>query len=179
MAFRVEQIVDAPFSNDPDLFEQFYIRYREFVYAIALRVLGDVSDAEDVSQAIFLQLWQRPSSFEGGNLKGWLARITRNRCIDVLRGQARSVAASATSNVQCDPSELVEDHVLRVLEAHCIVTALLQLPEKQRAMIVESIWKGESHRRIANARQIPIGTVKTRIRDGLIRLRRSALSARL
>jgi RNA polymerase sigma-70 factor (ECF subfamily) len=173
---RGEDLRQSALSNEPEQFEHFYLTYQEFVYIIALRTVRSPSEAEDVMQSIFLQLWQDPSSFRGGNLESWLTRLTKNRCIDVMRARARFSRSSEPEYFRVRPPESVEDEVFRAMEAAWLAEALLELPEKQRSIITEAFWHDQSHQCIASSVQLPLGTVKTRIRDGIQRLRRKALN---
>ncbi|MBV9278346.1 MAG: sigma-70 family RNA polymerase sigma factor, partial [Candidatus Eremiobacteraeota bacterium] len=74
-------------ERDAAAFELLYDAYHRLVYGIALRILGDVPAAEDVTQAVFLKLWSSPRLFASGNFGAWIARVTRNRALDVVRSR--------------------------------------------------------------------------------------------
>ena len=76
-------------DRDADAFEALYDGHHRLVYGLALRMLGDVASAEDVTQAVFMKIWSAPERFKGGNFSGWLICVTRNCCLDVLRARAR------------------------------------------------------------------------------------------
>lgn len=169
------EFVGSTPSDELDDFDSFYRQNREFVHSIALGITQSPVEAEDITQSIFLKLWQRPALFRGGHLRGWLTRITKNRCIDLLRLRARH-STSHDSNDYCRSSgDSVVDEVLNRLQADHLSRLLIALPETQRLMIVESVFNGESHQNIAWSYRIPLGTVKTRIRDGIRRMRREQL----
>ncbi len=159
-------------AGDHGAMADLYDRYSSVVYAVALRVLGDTGAAEDVLQEVFLQLWRNPSAFDAarGSLASWLAVITRNRAIDSLRKRR--------------PETDIEDVVLSVApdlaaEADRARTAekvrglMGTMPAGQRGALEMAYWEGMSHSEIANKTGEPLGTVKTRIRAGLIALRKA------
>ncbi len=159
-------------SGDQGAMAQLYDRYSSVVYAVALRVLGDTGAAEDVLQEVFLQLWRKPGAFDAarGSLGGWLAVITRNRAIDFLRKRR--------------PETDIEDVVLSVTPDMAGEAERSRAAEKvrgvmggmaaaQRNALEMAYWEGLSHSEIADKTGEPLGTVKTRIRAGLIALRKA------
>jgi RNA polymerase sigma-70 factor, ECF subfamily len=159
-------------GGDQRAMAELYDRYSSVVYAIALRVLGDTGAAEDVLQEVFLQLWRNPGAFDAarGSLGSWLAVITRNRAIDSLRKRR--------------PETDIEDVVLSVApdlagEAERARTAekvrgvLGAMAANQRSALEMAYWEGMSHSEIADKTGEPLGTIKTRIRAGLIALRKA------
>ncbi|HEY5258574.1 MAG TPA: sigma-70 family RNA polymerase sigma factor [Candidatus Baltobacteraceae bacterium] len=160
-------------ARDTKAFEQLYDAYGRLVYGIALRMLGDVGAAEDVTQAVFLKIWTAPERFREGNFAGWIARVSRNRALDVLR----SVSAHATAEL---PETLPEDEPMEAtafanLDAIRVRRALAELPPEQRDPIEMGFFGGLTHEEMARRSGVPLGTIKTRIRSGLGRLR-AALS---
>ena len=149
-----------------------YDRYSPVVYSVALRVLGDTGAAEDVQQDVFMQLWRNPGAFDSsrGNLGAWLAVITRNRAIDALRKRR--------------PQDDLEDVVLSVVPdmaadadrsriAARVRELLGAMPPAQRAALEMAYYEGLTHTEIASKTGEPLGTIKTRIRAGLIALRKA------
>ncbi|MGB8520659.1 MAG: sigma-70 family RNA polymerase sigma factor [Candidatus Tumulicola sp.] len=155
--------------QDADAFETLYDTYHRIVYGIALRVLGDRAGAEDVTQTVFLKLWNAPNLFHGGNFAAWIARVTRNRALDVVRG--RNVRAEAELPEAFPESESMEDAAFARIDAERVRSALAALPPEQREPIELGFFGGVTHQEIARRFQTPLGTVKTRIRSGLRRLR--------
>ena len=131
--------------------------------------------AEDLTQAVFLKVWSSPDSFGTGNFGAWIARVTRNRALDVLRSRAtRSDSAELPMDL---PVEIVlDDAVFAKLDAEQVRRALLTLPAEQRSPIELGFFGGITHEEIARQTATPLGTVKTRIRAGLRKLR-TALEA--
>jgi RNA polymerase sigma-70 factor, ECF subfamily len=165
-------LVSAIGSGDQSAMASLYDRYSSVVYSVAPRVLGDTGAAEDIQQEIFLQLWRNPGAFDAsrGNMAAWLAVITRNRAIDALRKRRPEV----------DP----EDVVLSVLPdmageadrfrmAERVRGILASMPASQRQALEMAYYEGMTHTEIAAKSGEPLGTIKTRIRAGLMALRKA------
>jgi RNA polymerase sigma-70 factor (ECF subfamily) len=165
-------LVSAIRSGDQRAMAALYDRYSSVVYSVALRVLGDTGTAEDIQQEVFLQLWRNPGAFDSsrGNLGAWLAVITRNRAIDALRKRR--------------PETDAEDVVLAVLPdmagetdrsriAEKVRGLLGGMPSPQRAALEMAYYEGMTHTEIAAKTGEPLGTIKTRIRAGLMALRKA------
>jgi RNA polymerase sigma-70 factor, ECF subfamily len=163
--------VTAMKSGSQSALAELYDRYSGIVYAVALRVLGDAGAAEDILQEVFLQLWRNPGAFDAarGSLGAWLAVITRNRAIDALRRRK--------------PETDIEDVILAVAPdlagaadrsraAEKVRGALSAMPGPQRSALEMAYFEGMSHSEIASKTGEPLGTIKTRIRSGLIALRK-------
>lgn len=146
-------------------------RYAGLVYSVALRVLKDSGQAEDVMQEIFFQLWRNPDSFSfsRGTLGTWLLVVARNRAIDQLRQRRPSepvdevVLASAT-NLQSEAERGILMQRVRGI--------LGDLPQEQQQSLQLAFFDGLSHSEIAERTGQPLGTVKTRIRSALSSLRK-------
>ena len=156
-------------SRDSGAFEVLYDRYHRLVYGVALRVLGEPGSAEDVTQAIFMKLWTDPKSFTAGNFNAWIVRVARNRALDALR--SRSARQHDELPEAMPAQDAIEDTALAEFDAQAVRGALAQLPEEQRRLIELGFFGGVTHHEIARTTGIPLGTVKTRIRSGLRRLR--------
>ncbi len=159
-------------SGDEQAMAQLYGHYSAIVYSVALRVLGDSAAAEDVQQEVFMQLWRSPGIFDSGrgSLPGWLAVIARNRAIDLLRKRRRETDI-ADVLLCCDPD------VLRGMEwtgaLGKIQGALELMPLAQRSALEMAFFEGHTHTQIAEKTGEPLGTIKTRIRAGLLALRKT------
>jgi RNA polymerase sigma-70 factor (ECF subfamily) len=149
-----------------------YDRYSSIVYAVALRVLGDTGAAEDVLQEVFLQLWRNPGAFDSsrGNLGAWLAVIARNRAIDGLR-KRRPETDIADVLVSVEPDMAGEAERTRAMEK--VRVALGTMPAAQRSALEMAYFEGLTHIEIAAKTGEPLGTIKTRIRTGLLALRKT------
>jgi RNA polymerase sigma-70 factor (ECF subfamily) len=165
-------LVSAIRGGDDAAMAQLYDRYSGVVYSVALRVLGDTGAAEDVLQEVFLQLWRNPGTFDAsrGSLPGWLAVIARNRAIDSLR-KRRPEDEISDVVVSVEPDMVRGVEWSRTLEK--IRAALGGMPPLQRAALELSFFEGLTHTEIAEKTGEPLGTIKTRIRAGLLILRKA------
>lgn len=155
-------------SKDAAAFEALYDSYHRLVYGVAMRMLGDVATAEDVTQAVFLKIWTSPQLFESGNFAGWLVRMTRNRALDLLR----SKSYRHEELPQAQPADtMLEETAFAHIDADKVRAALTQLPDEQRELIELGFFGGMTHDELARRTNAPLGTVKTRIRAGLRKLR--------
>ena len=156
-------------ARDADAFETLYDDCHRLVYGVALRMLGDAPSAQDVTQAVFLKVWSSPDLFRGGNFAGWIVRITRNRALDVLRSRASHQESELPESLP--ETEAMEDAAFARLDAAAIRKALDTLPAEQREAIELGFFGGITHEEIARRLDAPLGTIKTRIRLGLRKLR--------
>ena len=149
-----------------------YDRYYSIVYSVALRVLGDTSAAEDVLQEVFIQLWRNPGLFDSsrGSLGAWLAVIARNRAIDALR-QRHPETDIGDVIVSVEPDMAGHAERARVMEK--VLGALGAMPRAQRSALEMAYFEGLTHTEIAAKTGEPLGTIKTRIRAGLLALRKA------
>jgi len=159
-------------SGDTNAMTLLYDRYSSIVYAVALRVLGDTGAAEDVLQEVFLQLWRNPGAFDSsrGNLGPWLAVIARNRAIDGLRKRRPETdIADVVVSVELDIAGDAE----RARAMEKVRGALGTMPAAQRSALEMAYFEGLTHIEIAAKTGEPLGTIKTRIRTGLLALRKT------
>jgi RNA polymerase sigma-70 factor, ECF subfamily len=159
-------------SHDQQAFRALYQEYGKAVYSLAYRVLQNATLAEEVTQDTFLKVWQQKTQWDSakGKLKNWLLTITHFTAIDRLRQESRQPNVHPHSieeieeEIQILPSEGWQDGTALRLVVE-------QLPEEQAALIELAFFRGMSHSEIAEVTQIPLGTVKTRLRSGLQHLR--------
>ena len=156
-------------ERNADAFEALYDAHHRLVYGVALRMLGDAPGAEDVTQAVFIKVWTSPELFRGGNFGAWIVRITRNRALDVLRSRATHSEDELPEILP--ETESIEDVAFAHIDAQLVRTALAELPAEQREPIELGFFSGITHEEIARRSAIPLGTIKTRIRSGLRKLR--------
>jgi RNA polymerase sigma-70 factor (ECF subfamily) len=165
-------LLEAVAEGNQDAMAVVFDRYSRIVYCIALRVLREPSLAEDVMQEVLLQVWKRPQSFvaQRGNLAAWLSVVARNRAIDVLR--KRAPLDPLGEQPLPDPRDMtlateqnwLMDKVRAVLNS---------LPAEQQRALELAYFQGLSHTEIAERTGSPLGTVKTRIRAGLMSIRKA------
>jgi RNA polymerase sigma-70 factor (ECF subfamily) len=155
--------------RDMQAFEALYDAHHRIVYGVALRVLGDAHGAEDVLQSVFLKLWNSPELFRGGSFGAWIVRVTRNRALDLLRSRATRNEGELPEALP--ENEALEDVAFSRIDAARVRAALADLPAEQRVPIEMGFFDGITHEEIARRRNVPLGTIKTRIRSGLRKLR--------
>jgi RNA polymerase sigma-70 factor (ECF subfamily) len=148
-----------------------YDRYSSIVYSVALRVLQDTGAAEDVLQEIFMQLWRNPGAFDAnrGNMAAWLAVISRHRAIDALR-RRRPENNIEDLVVSIEPDLAGDADRVRTMDK--VRGALETMPSTQRSALEMAYFEGLTHVEIADKTGEPLGTIKTRIRAGLLSLRK-------
>ncbi|MGA8619032.1 MAG: sigma-70 family RNA polymerase sigma factor [Candidatus Sulfotelmatobacter sp.] len=165
------KLVTAIRSADQAAMAALYDRYSNIVYSVALRVLQDTGAAEDVLQDIFMQLWRNPEAFNAsrGNMAAWLAVIARNRAIDALRRRRpENNIEDVVVSVQHDFAR--EADRSRIMEK--VRGALQEMPAPQRSALEMAYFEGLTHSEISGKTGEPLGTIKTRIRAGLLALRK-------
>jgi RNA polymerase sigma-70 factor (ECF subfamily) len=164
-------LVSAIRTGDPGAMALLYDRYGSVVYSVALRVLADTGAAEDVLQDVFMQLWRNPASFDSsrGSLGPWLAVIARNRAIDAIRKRhPETDIADVTISVEPDMASDAE----RGVAMEKVRGAMESMAAPQRIALEMAYFQGLTHSEIAAKTGEPLGTIKTRIRSGLLSLRK-------
>jgi RNA polymerase sigma-70 factor (ECF subfamily) len=162
-------------QGDQEAMGAFYDRYSKMVYSVALRVLNDASEAEDVMQEVLVQVWRNPGAFVAGrgSLGGWLVVVARNRAVDKLR--RRKVSDPIELFALPSSTNLAKESERAILMEK-IRAAMTALPPEQRAALELAYFEGLSHSEIAEKTSEPLGTIKTRIRLGLIALRKGLVA---
>jgi RNA polymerase sigma-70 factor, ECF subfamily len=151
-----------------------YDRYSAILLGLMLRILHSRPEAEDVLQEVFIQIWRRAADFDEARGRGftWLVTLARSRAIDRLRSlDARGRAAIAAQREVQDVTADAADDVLHAEQRTVVLAALAQLPEEQSRALLLAYFDGLTQSEIATRLQQPLGTVKTRMRSGLIKLR--------
>ncbi len=168
-------LLDGLRIQQPEALGQLYDRYGRVVYGVALKVLQNQPEAEDLTQEIFLSLWQRPvDPAKHGHLLQYLIAMTRSRAIDKLRSRSRSLnLVQRWKQVETAESPAltpVEQAVISERSQH-VRQALAQLSNQQRQVIELAYDAGLSQSEIAQQLQEPLGTVKSWTRQGLLKLK--------
>jgi RNA polymerase sigma-70 factor (ECF subfamily) len=153
-----------------------YDRYGRMLFSFAVRVVGGSADAEDVVQEVFAQAWRQASRYDSarGSVAGWLLMMARARAIDAVR--ARRARPDTTTDEHAfdalrDAAALPDATVLTQEQAAALRSALSELPFVQRMAIELAFYEGLTQSEIAERLEQPLGTIKTRIRLGLLKLR--------
>lgn len=172
-------LIAAMEAGEPGALEALYDRYSRAVFSFALRMLGERAHAEELVQEVFLRAWRQSHRFstQRGSYITWLLSITHNMAIDEIRKQnRRPKRADADDPVRLlgnlrDGDAPVEDQAVLATVSVQVRAALAQLPEAQRNTIELAYFRGLTQREIADAQGEPLGTVKTRMRLALRKLR--------
>lgn len=167
-----ERLLALIVSGDRDAFEALYGRWASRLLALSVRILVDRAQAEEVLQEALLEVWRTAGSFDPskGSARAWLVTLTRRRAIDRVRS-----AEAARRREELRPDEGVPfDSTAEAVEASIaageVRDALDALGEPHRTTILLAYFAGLTHKQIAERTDTPLGTVKTRIRDGVARL---------
>jgi len=178
-------------ARDPTALAALYDQYDRLVFSFVFHILNDAASAEEVTQDVFLRAWEAAAKFQvgRGRVSSWLLAIAHNRAIDELRSRRARGAKVTTSYDLATPSELEQafrssmggttaedaldpqEAALGGLRRARVLEALKLLPPEQSRVITLAYYGGFTHREIAERLQEPLGTVKTRLRLGLQKLR--------
>lgn len=174
-----EMLIRAIASGAVWAMEPLYERYSRILYSLVYRMVSDHQIAEDLIQDAFLSVWKRATSYspQSGAVRSWLISIAHHRTIDYLRGvRRRSVLQQATwEEVERDERTAQPDAAegaLKAIQSEQVRIALMKLPTEQRMVIELAYFQGWTHSEIAEGCQIPLGTVKARMRLGVMHLKR-------
>jgi RNA polymerase sigma-70 factor (ECF subfamily) len=161
-------------TRDLPSFEGLYDRHHRLVYGVACRILGDGHEAEDILQEVFLRVWERADSYDPsrGSAAAWLCVQTRSRCLDRLRQRGRRREQPMDGNQLENRAPYGADGV-DPSQGRLLAEALKALPEEQRATIETVYFKGLTQVETAQAHQVPLGTVKGRLRLAMEKLART------
>jgi RNA polymerase sigma-70 factor (ECF subfamily) len=164
--------------GDQSALAELYDRHARPIYSLALRILREQADAEDIVQEVFAQAWNQAARFDTsrGAVAAWLLMMARSRAIDRLRARrSRPETATDAETVERMPDAAVRQdlQLLSSEQVDMLKTALDGLPAPQREALELAYYEGLTHTEIADRLSEPLGTVKTRIRQAVIRLRES------
>ena len=164
-------------TGDIQAMATFYDQTATPLFSVAVRILGDPSEAEEVIQDVFMQIWEKAGVFDPllGSAFHWAISIARHRSIDRLRSRQRRTRLIEELNNNTGASNpLVSEGERRALntdEVAGIHSAVSRLPAEQRVAIEMAFFEGKTHHEIAEVLKEPLGTIKARIRRGMLRLR--------
>lgn len=165
-------------KGDHQAFSQLYDQSSALLFTLALRILGNRDEAAELLQDIYLEVWRKVARYDvgRGTPMAWLVTLTRSRAVDRLRARASKTPPVVDSTEPSldhlpdqspDPFEIQADHELR----NAVGKALAELPEAQRQALELAYYEGLSHTDIAARLNQPVGTIKTRIKLGMNKLR--------
>jgi RNA polymerase sigma-70 factor (ECF subfamily) len=173
-----EELIRAMAAGQSSALGILYDRYSSLVYRLALKILANPQEAEDLTQEIFLNLWRSGSyNPSRGSLSSFLTTLTRSRAIDKLRSRGTSLkliqrwSQMMISEETSSPTPFESASLSQ--RSHYVRNALAQLPEKQRQVLELAYYEGLSQSEIAARLSIPLGTIKTWSRQGLLNLRKN------
>lgn len=168
-------------QRDQDALLDLYTRYGNAVYALALRVLQQSTLAEEITQDVFLKLWQQPDRWDPslGRFSSWLLTLARNAAIDRLRHEQRRGYRPAAYGAYDEGTDPPEDAASEPspfsdslwYDGQILRRLLTRLPAEQRELVELAFFRGYTHSELAELLHLPLGTVKTRLRAGLQKLR--------
>lgn len=168
------ELLHAIASHDEQALAQLYDRYRLILFGLTMRILNSRAEAEDVLQEVFIQVWRQADDFDfsRGRPFTWLVTLTRSRAIDRLRQiGARDRLANSVAEIAPEQASDAASDTLHAEQREIVQQALAQLPEEQRRTLLLSYYEGLTQSEIAEKLETPLGTVKTRMRTGMLKLR--------
>jgi RNA polymerase sigma-70 factor (ECF subfamily) len=173
-----EELLDRIAEHDEGAFELLYLRHADLVYSIALRVVADPGIAQDVAQEVFLRVWRQPTLFDvtRGRFVSWLMSVARNRAVDEVRSRGRrrlrEVTSAPAAEDPADPQAIDPQIAAQLADEQAEVRAALALlPDDQRVAIELAYFGGMTQQEIAAVLDTPLGTIKTRVRLAMKKLR--------
>jgi RNA polymerase sigma-70 factor (ECF subfamily) len=164
-------------AGDREAFADFYDQHSTLMFSVAVRVLNDPNEAEDVLQETFVQIWEKAGSFDPqlGKASSWVATMTRNKAIDRIRAAQRRSRLNDEAGAELAITQEADATVNEAVHGHdkakLIQTAIVELPAEQRRAIELAYFSGLTQNEISEKLHEPLGTVKARIRRGLLKLR--------
>lgn len=163
-------------AGDRAAFAEFYDRHSTLMFSVACKILRDATEAEDVLQEAFVQIWEKAGQFDPdlGRASSWVAILVRNKAIDRIRASQRRIHLAEEAGLAYEiarADETVNHTVYGHEKAVLIQSAIHDLPADQRRAIELAYFSGLTQHQIAEKLSEPLGTIKARIRRGLIKLR--------
>jgi RNA polymerase sigma-70 factor (ECF subfamily) len=164
----------------PEALSALYDRYGRLVFSLALHIVGEEESAEEVTQDVFFRIWEKAEIYqaEQARVSTWLTSITRNRSIDLLRKRKVRPEGYSLGWEELQPGwepasegRTPEDMTAQAMQTQRVRAAVASLPEEQKKALALAFFEGYSHSEIAERLGEPLGTVKTRIRTGMQKLR--------
>lgn len=166
-------------ARDDEALSELYDLYNRLLYGLIISIVKKREEAEDVLQEVFVKIWEKASTFneDRGNVYSWIVTLTRNKAIDRIRSKGYKTQKKASQDVDA-PEFSLEGDTFDPLEttifsdrAELVRNALAKIPDSQSEVLKIAYYKGMTQREISDQLDIPLGTVKTRMRQGMIKLK--------
>lgn len=179
--FDDRKLITLIVDGDSEALRELYDRYSRLVFSLALKTVGDKAGAEEITQDVFFRIWEKADTYQAKQAKvsTWLTSIARYRSIDMLRRRGVRPESNSIAWPNLSPSSVPstdgrrpEDSATESLQALRVREAVAQLPVEQQQALAMAYFYGYTHSQIAEALDIPLGTIKTRIRLGMQKLRK-------
>ena len=166
-------LIDRVVARDAAAIADLYDRHSRLLYGLILRIVRDRSEAEELLQEVFVQVWTRADTYDVrlGTPIAWLVRIARNRAIDRLRSNSVRIRTAEAAPLP-PPVQTPEARASMSEQERAVARALEALPPDQRVLIEHAYFSGLTQSELAERFGLPLGTVKTRVRTGMMALRR-------
>lgn len=172
---RLEEVMERVGHGDKDAFTVLYDAVAAMVFGIAVKVVRDRAQSEEVAQEVMIDLWRQAARYhpEQGTVRTWVAMIAHRRAVDRVRSAQASANREYANAVRDQPTPFdeVAEQVETRLDSEQVRRCLRGLTELQRQAVTLAYYQGLTYREVADALRSPLPTIKTRMRDGLIRLR--------
>lgn len=175
---RDQQLIQRIASEDQSALGELYDRYANLIFTVAFNTIGDKLNAEEVTQDVFLRVWNKAESYnpEHAKVSTWLCSIARYRAIDLLRNLKVRPEGHSVDPKESSPAFLVDPSTPEATtqiaqENEKVRKAVSSLPLDQQQVLIWAYFRGYTHQEIAEQLDIPLGTAKTRIRLALHKLR--------
>lgn len=169
------ELLSRTARGDTEAFTGLYDALSPIIHGVVLRVVRDPAQSEEVTQEVLIEVWKQASRFDcsRGTVRGWVLTMAHRRAVDRVRSAQASTDREerVVASEHVRPYDSVSEEVETRLEAEQVRRALDELTDLQREAVGLAYYGGYTHRQVSELLGVPLGTVKTRLRDGLIRLR--------
>lgn len=179
--FNDAKLIKLIVDGDSGALSELYDRYSRLVFSLALKTVGDQASAEEIAQDVFFRVWEKAGTYqpEQAKVSTWLTSIARYRSIDMLRRRGVRPESNSIAWPDLSPGSMPstdgrrpEDSAAQSLQAQRVRAAINRLPIEQQQALEMAYFYGYTHSQIAATLDIPLGTIKTRIRLGMQKLRK-------
>lgn len=166
-------------GREEEALAELYDLYNRLLYGLIISIVKKREEAEDVLQEVFITIWERASTFneDKGNVYSWIITLTRNKAIDRIRSKGYKTQQKASQDVDAPEFSLEGDNfdpletTIFSDRAELVRKALTEIPDKQSEVLKIAYYSGMTQQEISDKLKIPLGTVKTRMRQGMLKLK--------